>query len=83
MLDTATIAVPPTPTATSTSQEWSNYMLFHRIHAEYALAAAAEKQAQAQAATAAAVSGGSLDGVSESTLITIVQTIVGLVAPKP
>lgn len=56
MIDPATIAVPPTPTATSTAQEWATYITWSRAMSDFALAAAAEKQAAAQVEAAKIVS---------------------------
>lgn len=55
MIDPNTIAIPPTPTTSSTPQEWGTYASIVRALAEFQLAAAAEKQANAQLDAVAAV----------------------------
>jgi hypothetical protein len=56
MIDPTTIAVPPTPTDTSTAQEWATYMTWARAMSDFALAEASEKQAAAQVEAAKIVS---------------------------
>lgn len=89
MIDPATIAAPPTPTATSTAQEWANYMSYTRTMAEFSLADGAKAQAAATLDMAAAnrelaeaMKSPVIEGVSEATLIDIVGKLVSIIS-KP
>lgn len=54
MIDPKTIAVPPTPTAASTTAEWANYLNWGRIMSDLALAEASAAQGAAMQEAAAA-----------------------------